>query len=115
MVTPFRLTVAFLITTTVALWGSGPYSPPHIDPDRDQLYNTGKAIFWGDTKLGTGVSCGECHAKKDALSKTRLVKVKFDLQNRISNCVVSPDRTHGAVDGQQMEALVHYLAKRFRL
>ena len=97
------------------MWASGPYSPPHIDPQRDELYNTGKSIYWGETKLGTGSACSDCHAKKDILSRERLVKVKFDLQNKVTNCVVQPDRVHGAVEGKQLDALVHYLAKRYRL
>ena len=109
-----RFLLVLLLASYAAL-ASGPYTPPKIDPQRDELYNTGKAIFWGEVKLGSGMSCGECHAKQDVLNRSRLQKVRFDLQSKISNCVGATDRVHGSVDAKQMEALVHYLAKRYRL
>lgn len=105
----------FLLLAACAALASGPYTPPRVDPQRDELYNTGKAIFWGEVKLGTGMSCGECHSKKDVLNRSRLQKIRFDLQGKISNCVGATDRVHGNLDSKQMEALVHYLAKRYRL
>jgi hypothetical protein len=99
----------------LVLRASGPYSPPHVNPQRDDLYNSGKAIYWGDLKIGKGASCAECHSEKDALSRLRLAKVKYNLETRIENCVRLQDRTNGSIEGKQMEALVHYLAKRFRL
>jgi len=104
-----------ILLTVSALSASGPYTPPRIDPQRDELYNTGKAIYWGEVKLGTGTSCGECHSKKDILNRSRLQKIRFDLQNKISTCVGAADRVHGSADQKQLEALVHYLAKRYHL
>lgn len=109
-----RILLVLLLAMFAAL-ASGPYTPPKIDPQRDEMYNTGKAIFWGEVKLGSGMTCGECHAKKDTLTRSRLQKIRFDLQGKISNCVGASDRVHGNVDSKQMEALVHYLAKRYRL
>ena len=107
--------VAVLLLTTFIAWASGPYTPPKIDPQRDELYNSGKAMFWGEVKLGSGISCGECHSKQDALSRARLQKVRFDLEGKIKACVGSADRVHGTLDAKQLEALVHYLAKRYHL
>jgi hypothetical protein len=44
-----------------------------------------------------------------------LAKIKYNLENRISECAANPDRANFKVDDKQVEALVHYLAKRYRL
>ena len=114
------LAMSLLLTAATGLRASGPYSPPRIlQPERitqrDELYETGKAIYWGQVKVGQGSTCADCHASKESLNRARLVKIKSDLEKKINNCVHLPDRTNGAVEDKQMEALVHYLAKRFRL
>jgi hypothetical protein len=116
------LAMSLLIVSATGLRASGPYSPTLVrvnhrqqQQDRDDLYEAGKAIYWGQVKVGQGSSCADCHASKESLNRGRLAKIKPDLQNKINNCVHLPDRTNGAVEDKQMEALVHYLAKRFRL
>ena len=49
------------------------------------------------------------------MNKSKLAKVKYNLECRINVCLEDPNRVNGTMDEKQMEALVHYLAKRFRL
>ena len=111
----FRLlAVLFLVAAPFAMQASGPYSPPRVDPHRDDTYNEGKNLFW-NAAAGQKASCASCHSGKDSLNRNRLAKVKYNLENRISECVNHPDRSNAKFDDKQMEALVHYLAKRYRL
>jgi hypothetical protein len=115
------LAMSLLLAAATGLRASGPYSPPRIltplrdAQERDELYESGKAIYWGQVKVGQGSTCADCHASKEVLNRGRLLKVKPDLEKKINNCVHLPERTNGTVESKQMEALVHYLAKRFRL
>jgi mono/diheme cytochrome c family protein len=112
---PKASTAFLLMLLATGTQASGPYSPTRVDPKRDEVYNAGKALFFGDTKLGNGNSCAECHTKKDALNRARLERIKYNLQTRINECVRTPERVNGAIEEKQMEALVHYLAKRYGL
>lgn len=106
---------AVLALMTFSLPASGPYSPTRIDPRRDQLYDQGKAVYWGDVKVGAGSTCGECHVKHKSLSRKNLEKVKFNLETRVNECVHSATRVDGNLQDEQMKALLHYLAKRYGL
>ncbi len=108
------LAVLLTVTAPLAIRASGPYSPPRVDPHRDDMYNEGKNLFW-NSAAGQKASCASCHSGKDSLNRARLAKVKYNLENRISECVMHPDRVNTKFDDKQMEALVHYLAKRYRL
>ena len=108
------LTALLLATVPLAIQASGPYSPPRIDPHRDDTYNEGKNLFWNSV-AGQKASCASCHAGKESLNRARLAKIKYNLENRISECAAHPDRANSKFDDKQMEALVHYLAKRYRL
>jgi len=112
---PRILAATVLLTASVVLYASGPYSPPRATPQRDDMYNEGKNVFWGGAIAGQKTSCAGCHAGKDSLSKSKLSKVKYNLESRINVCLKDPERVNGTMDEKQMEALVHYLAKRFRL
>src|SRR4051794_25164034 len=109
------LATSLLLILATGLRASGPYSPTRVDHQRDELYEAGKAIYWGQTKIGQGSTCADCHASKDTLNRARLAKIRQDLQGRVTNCVRLPDRTNGSIEDKQLEALVHYLAKRFHL
>ena len=105
-----------LIALAVAmpLMASGPYSPVRVDLQRDEVYNTGKSLYWGSAKLGAGSSCSSCHTGTTAFSKAKLSKAR-PLDGKVRNCITAPDRTNGTADTANVDALVHYLAKRFRL
>ena len=104
-----------LLAVSGVLHASGPYSPPRVSPQRDDMYNDGKNVFWGGAVAGQKASCAGCHSGKDSLNRSKLVKVKYNLESRINVCLKDPNRVNGSMDEKQMEALVHYLAKRFRL
>jgi hypothetical protein len=106
-----------LIALAIAmpLMASGPYSPVRVDLQRDEIYNTGKSLYWGAAKLGAGSSCSSCHTGATALSRARLAKMRLTLDGKVKNCITAPDRTNGSAEAGSVEALVHYLAKRFRL
>jgi hypothetical protein len=106
-----------LIALAIAmpLVASGPYSPVRVDLQRDEIYNTGKSLYWGTAKLGAGSSCSSCHTGTTALSRARLAKARVSLDGKVKNCITAPDRTNGTADAGNVDALVHYLAKRFRL
>jgi hypothetical protein len=108
------LAVLLIVTAPLAIRASGPYSPPRVDPHRDDVYDEGKNLFW-NSAAGQKVSCASCHTGKDSLSRARLAKVKYNLETRVGECAMSPDRANSKFDDKQMEALVHYLAKRYRL
>lgn len=112
---PRLLAATVLLTASVVLYASGPYSPPRATPQRDDMYNDGKNVFWGGAIAGQKTSCAGCHTGKESLNKSKLAKVKYNLESRINVCLKDPDRVNGTMDDKQMEALVHYLAKRFRL
>ncbi|HYZ86082.1 MAG TPA: hypothetical protein VE621_16855 [Bryobacteraceae bacterium] len=112
--------IAVLLAFTTPLFPSGPYTPIRVQPKRealvqDERYNAGKSIFWGDTKVGAGKTCASCHSKTVNLQRAQLLKVKENLQWHISRCVASPERVNGALQPEQMDALAHFLAKRYRL
>jgi hypothetical protein len=109
------LTAALLLAVSGAVYASGPYSPPRVTPQRDDVYNEGKNVFWGGSITGQKASCASCHSGKEPLNRSKLAKVKYNLESRINVCLKDPTRVNGTMDEKQMEALVHYLAKRFRL
>lgn len=108
-------TAMLLLAACVSTQASGPYSPVRVAFERDEVYSEGRSIYWGDVKVGNGKDCGTCHSRSELLNRPRLQRVKSDLAGKIRNCVSATERVNGTVDGKQMEALVHYLAKRFRL
>jgi len=109
------LASCLLASCLTPLTASGPYSPPRINMRRDETYERGKALFAGDIKVGVGKTCEACHSRDTALTRKRLRSVKFNLQQRIETCIRTPDRTNGSIQGQDMEALVYYIAKRYGL
>jgi mono/diheme cytochrome c family protein len=114
------LRIAILLGVASTLSASGPYSPVRVTPrvsaePPDELYSAGKAIYLGALKVGSGSSCSSCHSGTAALTRLRLVTVKGELTVRIENCVRSTDRVNGALQSNQLDALSHYLTKRFRL
>jgi hypothetical protein len=109
------LGIVLLAAVTLPLAASGPYSPPRISMRRDETYERGKALFAGDIKVGSGKTCENCHSRDSALTKKKLQSVKFTLQQRIEACIRTPERVNGSVKGQDMEALVYYIAKRYGL
>ena len=111
-----RITAAILLlAVTGVINASGPYSPPRAIPQRDDMYNDGKNVFWGAAIAGQKASCASCHTGKESLNRDKLSKVKYNLESRINICLKDPNRVNGTMDDKQMGALVHYLAKRFRL
>jgi hypothetical protein len=112
---PRTLAAVLLLAVSAVLYASGPYSPPRATPQRDDMYNEGKNVFWGGAIAGQKMSCAGCHSGKDSLNRAKLTKVKYNLESQINVCLKDPKRANGTMDNQQMEALVHYLAKRFRL
>jgi hypothetical protein len=110
-----RFSALIALAVAMPLMASGPYSPVRVDLQRDEVYNTGKSLYWGAAKLGAGSSCSSCHTGASALSRARLAKVRVSLDGKVRTCITAPDRTNGNADATHVEALVHYLAKRFRL
>ena len=110
-----RFSALIALAIAMPLMASGPYSPVRVDLQRDEVYNEGKALYWGSVKVGTGSTCNSCHAGASSLSRAKLAKVRYNLEGKVRTCITAPDRTNGTAAGTQIEALVHYLAKRFRL
>jgi hypothetical protein len=104
-----------LAMLAVPLIGSGPYSPVRVAIRRDDRYEKGRSLFVGELKLGTGTSCAGCHLKNIPLDRKKLQAGQSDLQRRVLDCVQNPDRVHGSIEQRDTEALVYYLAKRYRL
>ena len=109
-----RFSALIALAVAMPLMASGPYSPVRVDLQRDEVYNTGKSLYWGSAKLGAGSSCSSCHTGASAFSKSKLAKAR-PLDGKVRTCITAPDRTNGTADATHVEALVHYLAKRFRL
>lgn len=103
----------------VAIFGSGPYMPPRAEPTRieDFVYRMGQAVYSGDLKLGSGQTCSNCHRGGQSLKKNSLreISAQDKLQSQIEKCVTQPDRVNGAIDNTQMQALVRFLSKRYKL
>src|SRR3977135_2914964 len=108
---------AFLVLGTLAapLPGSGPYSPVRVVVQRDERYEKGRALFVGELKLGAGADCVGCHTKDVPLNHKKLQAVRYDLSRKVEDCVHYPDRVNGSAKPEDTEALVYYLAKRYRL
>jgi hypothetical protein len=103
----------------VAIFGSGPYMPPRAEPTHieDFVYRMGQAVYSGDLKLGAGQACSGCHRGDHSLKKQMLKEISAQdkLQTQITKCVTQPDRVNGAIDDSQMQALVRFLSKRYKL
>jgi mono/diheme cytochrome c family protein len=103
----------------VAVWGSGPYVPPRVEPKRteDLVYRIGQAVYSGEMKLGAGQSCANCHRGALAFKKGPLKEMSAQdkLKPQIFKCVTQMDRVNGAIDNSQMEAVVRFLSKRYKL
>jgi hypothetical protein len=113
MKTVFSFVVLAMLA--IPLIGSGPYSPVRVAGLRDDRYEKGRSLFVGELKLGTGTNCAGCHLKNVPLDRKKLQAAHSDLQRRVLDCVHNPDRVNGSIEQQDMEALVYYLAKRYRL
>ena len=103
----------------VAVLGSGPYVPPRMGPKwaEDLVYRVGQALYSGEMKLGNGQSCANCHRgvlafKKDALKE---MSDQDKIKPQIVKCVTQLDRVNGAIDNSQMDAVVRFLSKRYKL
>jgi hypothetical protein len=103
----------------VAMLGSGPYMPPRVEPRQadDLVYRIGQAVYSGEMKIGSGQSCAGCHRGSLALRKDTLkeISAKDKLEPQINRCVTQLDRVNGAIDKSQMNALVRFLNKRYKL
>ena len=110
-----RFSALIAIAIAIPLMASGPYSPVRLDLKRDEVYNSGKALYWGSAKLGAGSSCASCHSGASSLNRGRLQKAQPNLEGKVKACITAPDRVNGSGDSEHVESLVHYLAKRFRL
>jgi hypothetical protein len=104
-----------LAMLAVPLIGSGPYSPVRVAGQRDERYEKGRSLFVGESKLGKGTNCAACHMKKLPLDRKKLQAARSDLQRRVQDCVHNPDRVNGSIEQRDTEALVYYIAKRYRL
>jgi hypothetical protein len=107
-----------LAVLAVPLIGSGPYSPVRVSGQRnqrDEQYEKGRSLFVGEQKLAGGVTCTSCHLKKTPLDRKKLQAIRGDLQRHVQDCVQSPSRMNTLIDQKDTEALVYYLAKRYRL
>lgn len=103
---------AFLSLPVVA---SGPYSPPlRIVVRLDTQYERGKALYV-DGKLGSGKSCSSCHVDANAISKKKLASLNVALKEQVGICVRKADRVNGAIGPEDLEALAHFVAKRYGL
>jgi hypothetical protein len=97
-------------------FASGSYLPPNVHPPvSDLLYGLGKAIYSGEVKIGTGQTCSGCHRGSRALKKANLRAMKVSLEQQIHTCATRDDRVRGKLDNTQMEALVRFIRKRYRL
>ena len=107
---------AFLFFGTLAapLPGSGPYSPVRVVVQRDERYEKGRALFVGELKLGAA-DCAGCHTKDNPLNHKKLEAIRYDLSRKVEDCVHYPDRVNGSAKPEETEALVYYLAKRYKL
>lgn len=117
-----RLPLVTLLAMAATLNASGPYAPVRVSPRtesssmQDESYNVGKALYSGAMKMGSGQSCSSCHTGPGALNRGRLTKLAArELPARIDHCVKDTARVNGAIPSTQLDALTHYLTKRFRL
>jgi hypothetical protein len=115
-----RLLIAALLFVAMPLAASGPYTPIRVGPQRevpiDPRYSAGKAIFWGDSKVGSGGSCASCHEKGQPFRRANLLKLRGDaLPWQIDRCTKAPERVNGSLLPEQSEAITYYLKKRYRL
>ena len=110
-----RFFALIAVAIAMPLMASGPYSPVRVNLQRDDVYNTGKSLYWGSAKLGAGSSCSSCHTGMSSINRSRLQKTRLNLEGKVKTCVIAPDRVNAAADPGQIASLVHYLAKRFRL
>lgn len=108
-----RMTLAAMLLAAGIAAASGPYSPVHQQPDRDEEYNAGKAIFNGEAISGH-TSCASCHRDPVALKASKLRK-RQDLPAQVQRCLTLPDRTNLPADSKTTSSLIHYLTRRFAL
>lgn len=97
-------------------FASGAYVPLNIHPPViDLMYGLGKAIYTGEAKVGTGQTCAGCHRGRQALRRASLRAMKAGMEQQINTCATRDDRVRGKLDNTQMEALVRFVKKRYRL
>jgi len=98
---------------------SGPYLPSRVEPKQadDLVYRVGQAVYSGELKLGGGQSCANCHKGSLALKKGSLKEISAQdkLEPQIYKCVTESDRVNGTIDKSQMNAVVRFLSKRYKL
>ena len=103
----------------VATFGSGPYMPPRAEPRwvDDIFYRMGQAVYSGNLRIGSGQSCSGCHRGVQSLKKTSLIQMSADnsLRTQINKCVTQSDRVSGTIDDSQMQGLLRFLSKRYKL
>lgn len=113
------LSVTLLLALAHLSLASGPYSPVRVMPNsadkQDEVYSAGKAIFMGAVKVGSGATCSGCHTGPASLTRAKLSRIKAELPSHIETCARAADRGKGALQSNQLNALSHYLSKRFRL
>lgn len=88
---------------------------PRSAEQQDQVYSAGKAIFMGAVKIGSGATCSGCHTGPASLTRAKLTRIKAELPSHIDACARAADRGKATLQTNQLNALSHYLSKRFRL
>ena len=98
---------------------SGPYMPTRVEPrgKDDLVYRVGQAVYSGEMKLGEGQSCANCHRGGLSLKKgpLREITAQEKLEPQIYKCVTQADRVNGSIDKSQMNSVVRFLSKRYKL
>lgn len=109
------LPICFGFATSAGILASGAYSPVHVSPQDEGIYNLGKALFSGNLKTGSGSACASCHTGTRALKRESLRKIKDSLGDFVARCATQQDRGNGKLDKKQMEGLLTFIKKRHRV
>jgi hypothetical protein len=109
------LAVCLSFGASFGILASGAYSPVHVSPQDEGMYNLGKALFAGNLKTGSGSACASCHTGTQALKRESLRKIRDSLGDFVARCATQQDRGNGKLDKKQMEGLLTFIRKRNRV
>ncbi len=105
---------SLLLMTPLSLCASGAYMPGFSSTGSAD-YNKGKAIFNGRSKIGDMPACKSCHASKNRFQRGRLKEIKSQIADKIISCDIHQACYQLVVTKQQVEQLVNYITRRYRL
>ncbi len=106
---------SLLLLTPFSLFASGAYTPSSSSTNSGADYNKGKAIFNGRSNIGDLAACKSCHASKNRFKRGRLKEIQSQLADKIISCEIHQPCYQDVVTKQQIDQLVNYITRRYRL